>query len=85
MTDIHNSLNGSNLGSVPYISASDVTGVLPTNSSNNNNNQESSSHGQQHQQPAAPPLLNSSATTNNVNSTGVHSISIKHDYDLTAL
>ncbi|XP_001660498.2 homeotic protein deformed [Aedes aegypti] len=84
MTDIHNSLNGSNLGSVPYISASDVTGVLPTNSSNNNNNQESSSHGQQHQQPA-PQLLNSSATTNNVNSTGVHSISIKHDYDLTAL
>ncbi|XP_058826236.1 homeotic protein deformed [Topomyia yanbarensis] len=79
MTDIHNSLTGNNVTAAPYISASDVTGVLPANNSNNITSEPISQEQQQ------SPILSSPSAIGSVNTTVAHSISIKNDYDLTTL
>ncbi|XP_055587715.1 homeotic protein deformed-like [Uranotaenia lowii] len=95
MTDLHNSLNGpsnnnnnnSGLPGVhPFITASDVTGVLPVggssngggpgNNINNNNNHNNNAAGQDMTAHGQQSLLSSDLT---------HSITIKSDYDLTTL
>ncbi|XP_058117072.1 homeotic protein deformed [Anopheles ziemanni] len=121
LSDVHGGMPASNNASSPYISASDVTGMLPhSNGTSGSNAPSNTNHGndllaqhqhqqhqhQQHQQQQhhhhqhhqqqqhQSHLSNQQATSNNNNSNAAnnmnsvqqqHSISIKNDYDLTAL